>query len=531
MRIGSQKFILSGVFFWSDRMEIFAYARVSTDEQHEDEGALIKQMRRLRKSGATKIYYDVESRTSDTRKGLVQMIDDIDKSKPGAIAKLLFVRIDRLTSSSITFYQLMGALKKKGIQPYALDEPFDISSIGGELTIDVRLAASKYEVNMLAMRVKKERDTRKANHKPHWNAPLGYVVENDKYKKDDRPCVCLIKDKHEFTRSQLMRFVFDVFLSVGTVSATVRSLHEIFGIQAIAVSKTKSEQVNFLKEDEEIILENINKTRGGGLNLRYPHTGLKWSVSGLRSILVNPVYAGGTLYSTVVRPKGHRKPFDEWDIVWGTHEETIVSREEHERVKSIIRGNRKNRWAAEQKYSNPFAGLLKCACCGAAYTRQCKKLVKRENFIRHHYQCSFYRAGACQNGKMVSSDSLEAQLVNYLVCESDRLASIVQAESQEAVEPPEVKTLRASLSTLESLPSNPAIEKAKEEIIAQIGNAIALQNNNSKRSHFIERRIIQAFSDKLYWESLTREEKKVLLNSCIRKIIIDGKVIASVEFY
>jgi len=90
-------------------MEVWAYARVSTDEQAEDEGALIKQMRRLRSAGATKIYYDVESRTSDKRKGLLQLIEDVDANAFGKVSKLLFIRIDRLTSSSIMFYRLMDA--------------------------------------------------------------------------------------------------------------------------------------------------------------------------------------------------------------------------------------------------------------------------------------------------------------------------------------------------------------------------------------------------------------------------------------
>ncbi|MEO0934990.1 MAG: recombinase family protein, partial [Cyanobacteria bacterium J06641_2] len=281
-------------------MDVWGYARVSTDEQADDEGALIKQMRRLRDAGATKLYYDVESRTSDKRKGLLRLIEDINALDKGKISKLLFIRIDRLTSSSMTFYRLMDALKKKGIEPTAIDEPFDISSIGGELTIDVRLAASKYEVKMLGMRVKKERDTRKANKKPHWNAPLGYCVENDKYKRDNSACVCIIEGRIELSRTQLMRLVFDTFFAVGTVSQTVKKLHEILGIQANVVAKSVNDKVNILGEEDEIVLTNINKSRGTGLNLRYPHTGLKWSVSGLRSILVNPIYAGGTLYNTVV---------------------------------------------------------------------------------------------------------------------------------------------------------------------------------------------------------------------------------------
>ena len=511
-------------------MDVWGYARVSTDEQADDEGALIKQMRRLRSAGATKLYYDVESRTSDKRKGLLQLIEDINALGKGKVSKLLFIRIDRLTSSSMTFYRLMDALKKKGIEPTAIDEPFDISSIGGELTIDVRLAASKYEVKMLGMRVKKERDTRKANKKAHWNAPLGYKVENDRYYRDDSPCVCIIEGQVELSRSQLMRLVFDTFFAVGTVSQTVKKLHEIFGIQANAVPKSRNEKINVLGEEDEIILTNINKSRGSGLNLRYPHTGLKWSVSGLRSILVNPIYAGGTLYNTVVSSKGHRKPFDEWEVTWGTHEDqAIITHEEHERIKTMIRSNRNNRWASEQKYTNPFANLVKCQRCGAAYSRQCKKLVKKKNFIRHHYQCSFYRTGACDNKQMISSDSLEKQVIEHLVKESERLAGLVEQETKVISEPATVKTLRASLNTLEALPSNPAIEKAKEDMRMQIADLLATQSNDSVQYLIAKERIIRAFSNPEFWQGLLLEDKKALLQGCIQKIAVDGNRVINVE--
>ena len=510
-------------------MDVWGYARVSTDEQADDEGALIKQMRRLRSAGAMKLYYDVESRTSDKRKGLLQLIEDINVLAKGKVSKLLFIRIDRLTSSSMTFYRLMDALKKKGIEPTAIDEPFDISSIGGELTIDVRLAASKYEVKMLGMRVKKERDTRKANKKPHWNAPLGYKVENEKYKRDDSPCVCIIDGKIELSRSQLMRLVFDTFFAVGTVSQTVKKLHDIFGIQANAVAKSRKDKVNVLEQEDEIILTNINKSRGSALNLRYPHTSLKWSVSGLRSILVNPIYAGGTLYNTIVSSKKHRKPFDEWEVVWGTHDEAIITHDEHEQIKNIIRGNRNNRWASEQKYTNPFANLVKCQRCGAAYSRQCKKLVKKKNFIRHHYQCSFYRTGACDNKQMISSDSLEKQVIEYLVKEAERLAGVVEQETKIIDEPAQVKTLRASLNTLEALPSNSAIEKAKEDIRMQIADALATQSNDSVQYLIAKERIIRAFSNPEFWQGLQVEDKKALLQGCIQRIVVDGNRVITVE--
>jgi hypothetical protein len=83
------------------------------------------------------------------------------------------------------------------------------------------------------------------------------------------------------------------------------------------------------------------------------------------------------------------------------------------------------------------------------------------------------------------------------------------------------------LNTLDALPSNPAIEKAKEDILQQIADAQATTNNNSKQYLIAKERIVSAFSNHRYWESLEAEDKQTLLKGCIRKITVDGnKVIA-----
>ncbi len=195
----------------------------------------------------------------------------------------------------------------------------------------------------------------------------------------------------------------------------------------------------------------------------------------------------------------------------------------------MIRSNRNNRWASEQKYTNPFANLVKCAKCGAAYSRQCKKLVKKKNFIRHYYQCSFYRTGACTNKQMISSDKLEKQVIEQLIKEAHRLAALVEQETKLNSESGEIKTLRASLNTLEALPSIPAIEKAKEDIRIQISDALATANNNSVQYVIAKERIIRAFSNPKFWQELDVEDKKALLQGCIKKITVDGDRLSMVE--
>lgn len=530
--------------FTMSQSQVFAYCRVSTSEQAEDKDSLVKQMRRLRAAGATKIYYDVESRTVDTRRGLMQLIADVSSSPAGLISKFLFVRVDRLTSSNNVFYTLMDALNKKEIKSFALDEPFDIASIGGELTIDVRLAAAKYEIKMLSMRVKKERDARKKDAKAHWNAPYGYIVNNDSYYLDHREVICLLEGKRVLTRAELVRHIFDTFFEVGTINKTVATLHQTFGIESKAIVKSKEKRPNIVNEDDELNYESIKSMGGGSVIVGYSAKSLKWTVSGLKNTLVNPVYAGGTPYDINLKLKSHKKPFEQWTVAWGSHGNTddystnnfgatgeaIITRLEYDRVKEVITSNRHNRWSNEQKFTNPFAGLLKCAHCGAAYTRQSKKLVKSKNFIRHHYQCSFYHIKACTNKTMISSDVLEKQVVELLVQEADRLSVMGSQTDFTLQESQELKTLKTQLAGLEALPPSldiaGLINKVRQDIAA-IDQSTAAQTTQYLVSKDL---IIEEFKHPETWLELEPSDKTALLQACIRKIIVDGNRVVSIEY-
>ena len=522
--------------------QVIAYCRVSTQEQQEDRNSLIKQMQRVRAAGATKIYYDIESRTSDTRRGLLQLIEDINYSHTGEISKFLFIRIDRLTASYTIFYQLMDVLRKKNIDITALDEPFDINTMGGELTIDVRLAAAKYEIKMLSKRVKDDVNFRKSQNKPHWNAPYGYQVINDQYTLDHTEVICLLDNKQIFTKADLARYLFDCFFEVGTINKTVAKLHQTFGIQVKATTKGKEKKPNIIQEEDELSHETI-KDFSGTLLVGYSVKSLSWTVSGLRNTLINPVYVGGTPYD-INKSKGSKKPIEQWTISWGTHGNTadhslnqfgargeaIITYQEYERVKSLISTNRHNRWAAEQKYLNPFAGLLKCHYCHAAYSRQSKKLVKGTNYLRHYYQCSFYRTRTCNNSTMISSDSLEHQVIVLLIQEAERLSKVGEQHTSIVLESKELQQLKVQLTTLESLPYNSIIQSSIMETkrrIAELDKSTATQSVNYIVS---KERIISAFSDPLYWEGLDTSLKGEILKSCIRRIYIKGNEVVSIEF-
>ena len=191
--------------------ERWFYGRVSSIEQQEDRDALKKQLGRGKNSGCVRFYWDIQSRTTEVRDGLQQLINDLKVATKGRVSELVVTRIDRIGSSSKLFYALMEVLRSKNIKLIALDQTIDTESLGGELTVDILLAASKFEIKMLSSRVSAERKHRMRERKSHRFAPLGWKVVNDNYVKDDSWCVCLLEGKRCFRAWELALFIFEVF--------------------------------------------------------------------------------------------------------------------------------------------------------------------------------------------------------------------------------------------------------------------------------------------------------------------------------
>jgi DNA invertase Pin-like site-specific DNA recombinase len=514
---------------------IYGYARVSTEDQAVDADALIKQMLRLRDAGATQIYYDVERRTSDKRKGLLQLIKDVEKLTPGQVSKVIFTRLDRVAASPIVFYQLIDALRAKQIRVQALDDPFDLDSVGGELSVDVRLAAAKHEIKMLSLRVKKDIEVRRLQNKPHYFAPFGYKVIGEKYDKytlNQEPVVCLVETKQELTVADVARLIVETYFNIGTANATVKELHKIFGISGIINNKQKEDFLNVITEAEEITSDTVNKKRKSWTN----KAGLRWSGAGLQTWLLNPVLAGGTPYNVTYVEKGkkHVKPFEQWQIIWGTHnDEALITITERNRIIQMTLHNRKSRWGNREvnKPNNIFSGLIRCAKCGASYSIQASKYRKKIGRNVSHFQCNYYKnEGLCVQRTMISDIKIEKQVIQFLVKEAERLAKLGE-EKEFYKETDEVTVLRQQLNQLEVIPgNNPIIEKAKDDIRNKITDVLATSNADRKKLIIAKERIVAAFSDPEFWYSIEDStDKKKLLNDCVKKAVVDGTKIIHVE--
>jgi site-specific DNA recombinase len=508
-------------------MSKIGYARVSSIEQQEDKGALRKQIERLRNAGCEHCYYDIQSRTTEVREGLHQMVNYLKLAPKGSVSELVVIRLDRIGSSSKLFYSLLEVLRSHNMKLTALDQCLDTSSVGGELTIDILLAAAKFEVGMLGSRIRAERKHRMSQGKSHWYPPLGWAVQDNKYVRDERLCVSLIEGKRSFKVWELAEFVFQVFIESGSVGRTCHNLNSIFGTLGQVKAKLLPEVKN-----RQIITQNLDEIdlspRTSITHNRYPWTSLRWSPSGLKDFLTNPVHAGGTPFNTTKKQGGRRKHFDLYEVNWDTHE-GIISRQQHEEVKKIIRNNSCNKWAAATgSDANPFANLAKCARCGGAVTRGSAR-TRKDGVRESWYQCSHYTLGRCDSKKMISYSNLDKQVADLLVTKATKLADLVNLNNEPTEESPQIKSLRESLSFLEKSPFNPAIEKAKDEIREEIARAISSENAVAKHSEILREELVQMFSDRSYWDSRTLDDKKRILSRLVRRVVVDGSTVLRVD--
>ncbi|WP_158632896.1 fdxN element excision recombinase XisF [Dulcicalothrix desertica] len=509
----------------------WGYARVSTEEQTLDSDALGKQIQRLKDAGCSQIYWDVKSRTTESRDGLNRLIEDLKNSAVGEVHSLKFTRIDRIGSSSRLFYSLLEVLKSKQINMVSLDQAIDAESLGGELTIDMLLAASKFEIKMLSHRVKSEMHLRKSQGKANNRAPFGYIVEKGYYVPNQEPLVCLLSTRKEYSYIEVAQLIFEIFFKVESMSQTCRLIHDFFGILA-SPRNIKEKSLNVLKIDDD-----------KPIKYRTTHIAqvpLYFSKMTIRNILVNPVYAGGTVSDTYDYfengKRRQRKHFTEWKVLWETHE-GIISRAEHEKIKEIIKNNTSNRWVSHQEQDeiNPYIDVLKCSHCGGGFSRCCYHVSKGSNPTKNWwYQCSNYRDRRCNKKSTISDKKIDTSIKKLLNVKAAELADIIKKRVElesvpQFIESKELINLRSSLNSLRALQPNEIIEKAILETEKKIDYLV--RNMDVPVPDFLKiSTLIELLSDDALWDSMTNLDKKRFFREFIHKIIVDAPNVIDITF-
>jgi DNA invertase Pin-like site-specific DNA recombinase len=289
--------------------------------------------------------------------------------RQGAFSHLLVWKIDRISRNLLDFATMYKELKDLGVVFVSKNEQFDTSTAMGEAMLKIILVFAELERNMTSERVTATMISRASNGQ--WNGgrvPYGYNYDYETKDFSTNPIeaeiVHLIHDKYEEMRS--------------------------------------------LVRESRYLNEKGLRTRAGNL----------WNPVSLHIILHNIFYCGDYRYN--VLKEGDRqkvKDESEW-ITVEDHHDSIISREQKERVIAMLDANkrldRKRNTYQSEKYVHVFAGLLYCRNCGKPMGAT--PAAAKKDWQYSKYTCPTRRklASAC-NGKFTSDPIVGEFVFNYVL--------------------------------------------------------------------------------------------------------------------
>ncbi|MBE9215270.1 recombinase family protein [Plectonema cf. radiosum LEGE 06105] len=468
--------------------EIWAYCRVSSKLQaYSEEESLSTQINRCKLYGASRTYFDIDKRTKDIRPGLSQLLEDIEKLKPGEVSELVFTRLDRVAASSVAFYTLLRALDKKNIKPVAMDDSLDLESVGGELSADIRLAVSKHEVKMLGLRVRKALEYRKLQGIPH-KLPFGYVLSDNQIAFDYTPVLCNMRDKLEYSVHDVVKKIFEVFDRTHSIRGTSFWINDYFGLSS-SVDKRKQRSNHVIKANEPIKLPPQNNA-----GKRFPHCTLRFSVKTISNLLKNPIYSGSV--GTSIQ-----------------HDKTYISEDERLKILEIIESNKCNPKSDRTRNKNEYSGKIRCSVCGGTVTR-----VFSNGRKEPYYYCLNAKSnGNCSNKKFITKSNLDKQVVEQLRDNAITLAerALTFKNQKEIKDTPEVKKLKKQIKALKQItPSSVEIEDVIKSLQIKLESELVKTIELKSDNDTLRREFISAFSylDYEIWSNFSVLDKIKLLD-------------------
>ncbi|MEA5489305.1 MULTISPECIES: recombinase family protein [Pseudanabaena] len=451
------------------------YARVSREEQANKKHGLETQLNRLAKAGCTEIFQDVASGRSwgDSKRGDFQRIVELVKQK--RVKQITVTALDRLSRESVTSAKFLQTLEETGVLIYELDSDRYINFIDPNEWYESRQKGiqAEYESRKTSKRVRDGYQNLRDLHKANPRIPYGYKRVNQQYVLDP--------DKAAIARESI-----DLYLSHKTLPIVTREIYEKHG--------------------------------------------KRWSVSGLRQWLLNPVLVGHTPYDKR-EPKPANLP-QGGQIIFNTHvDQALMTEHEQRAIAEILQENIKIWGKNRTAFINPLSGLVFCGECGVS----CDLLSKPSGGkkVEFHRLRSFYcrtrskrPAGkSCSQRSTYKFETIEALAIAALTKRAEQIANIAEI-SLERVEPLELRELRGQLATLETLTYNPAIALAKEQLKSQISNleyglTVGKQVDNELRSVLVE-----TFQNPSFFATLPDTDKKTIYRALINRIVVkDGEVV------
>jgi DNA invertase Pin-like site-specific DNA recombinase len=509
--------------------KIWAYGRVSSLEQAENSHALEQQLDRLEKAGVDRahILYDVESGAEIDRAGFNKLMASIER---GEVTEVFATRWDRLMRNSMLYEQFKEIVQKYGVQIRLLDQgAVDFGSASGLLQADLQSLFAVYERNMLRERIARGHKYRRQRLAAPARPPWGYVVVDETYKLNRKPCVCVIADRPAdyselyhatddsprlagLSKADIAREVVETLLQTRFKAKTLGWMRERYGIP-----KTKCYQT--------IIDENgVPKRKMLRKSIVFLDQLEFWSSPGdLAEWVLNPVLIGHTAYMKYTNngPTQRMKAPDEWELHPNTHPgERLLSDQELEEIKLILKpGVQRARAAGTTFY---LTGLVVCGHC------QTKCVLKTGAQVKY-YGCRHSSTG-CSNHTCVRLDRIDQAIIDKIV-ETANAPDLEQVRKQEDNQTAaKIVELQHSLAELDKLKGIPHLQLTRSSIQQEIDELIRFKESSITADSTALQviRHLQARNIN-FWYTLTQDEREILYLKLVDRVVLLGREAIQVE--
>lgn len=437
----------------------YIYTRVSTAMQVEGYSldAQKKTLTDYAKTHNMQIIreYSDEGKSGKSIKGRSEfknMLKDIETKRDNVDVVLVF-KISRFARNALEAFQTVDHIKSCGVQLICTDDPIDTTDPMSTLMLGVLSCVAEVERETILVQTMEGR--RQKAREGKWNggfAPYGYYLENGD----------LIIDEEE---AEAVRTIFDKFVHTDMgYNGVVKYLQK----QGI---KKKARQNGYLTE---------------------------FSVSTVKAILDNPVYAGKIAYGRRksekiegTRNDTHIVRQKDFPVYEGKHEAIIdeqLWKDAHEKRRKTARKYEKKH---DIEHAYVLSGIVKCPACGAGMYGNPKKYTNKDGniVVYYSYMCKHRKVldgHKCDfSGQYTESVVVDAvaEIIKKLVA-NPRFSEVIKTKIKTKVDTQEAeKELQNAKNILKQL------EGTKNKLISQIDNLDVLDRNYERKFDDLQHRL------------------------------------------
>ncbi|MFK9091709.1 recombinase family protein [Bacillus salipaludis] len=495
--------------------KVAIYARVSTTEQAEEGYSIDEQTRLLRqyceREGyeVYKEYVDrgISGKSIKGRASLQQLLDDADQKLFDIV---LVWKSNRLARNILDMLKIVDFLKRQNISFRSYSEKYETESPTGKLQFNMMAVIAEFERDNIAENVKMGMIARAKEGSWNGGQVLGYDSERTQSENRKRNTTRLVVNERE--------------------AATVRRIFQLYteghGYKSIA---------NTLNQEG-------HRSKKGNF----------FSINGVKTILMNPVYVGLIRYN--VRrdwSEQRRNNINPNPIIEKGQHTPIISEETWQKAQSIMksRTQKPNRIHSGEF---PLTGIMKCPICGTGMvlgrtTNRRKDGTKR---VLEYYVCGAWKnkgTAACHSNG-VRTEYAEDYVLNKIAHFADNDVLIkdvvgkINGSNRTITEPlqREYRVLKNSLEAIQSKKDKALglyedgilnktdlkdrLEKLDEEKRLLDDRIVPLeqklgQGSKKEISFKMVKQVMNQFEN-CYKNSITAEQRKQLLHLLINRITI-----------